>query len=114
MDKSGFLSVAKDFTQFPAGRSINDGPRSGELFCDEFLLPALKASTFLTVRLDGTMGYGSSFLEGAFARLVVIHGFSSESLRQRLVFESSDSSITMEIWGYIEGNRPSPVYRGRP
>jgi hypothetical protein len=50
---------------FPAGRNRSDGPYSGEFLRDEKLLPVL-AQDKVIVDLDGTLGYGSSFLEEAF------------------------------------------------
>jgi hypothetical protein len=100
---AGLLKVATDFSQFPAGRSVEDGPYSGERFCDEFLVPALRANQALTVLLDGTIGYGSSWLQGAFGRLVTTHSFTAVDLRKRMTLQSYDTSIEKEIWSYIDG-----------
>lgn len=109
MGAIGRLSVAKDFSQFPAGRSVSDGPRSGEEFCDRHLVPALHACEHVTVVMDGTMGYGSSWLDGAFGRLVHHHGFAPALLRQRMTIESvNDPSIETEAWMYIE-EPPKPA-----
>jgi len=35
------VSIAKDFSEFPAGRENEDGPYSGQRFRDEILLPKL-------------------------------------------------------------------------
>jgi hypothetical protein len=103
MKTTGCLTVATDFSQFPAGRNVKEGPRSGESFCDEFLVPALLAHLHLTVVLDGTMGYGSSWLDGAFGRLVHHHKFDPADLRKRMKLQSlNDPSIEDEIWSYIE------------
>ncbi len=104
MDATRLLSVAKDFSQFPAGRSVSDGPRSGEEFCDKHLVPALHACEHVTVEMDGTMGYGSSWLEGAFARLVRHHRFTAAELRRRMTVQYvNDPSIEDEVWMYIDG-----------
>jgi hypothetical protein len=61
----------KDFTEFPGPRYIRLGPNSGEEYRTNYLIPALKESDEeICVNLDGTMGYGSSFLEEAFGGLV--------------------------------------------
>jgi hypothetical protein len=63
-----------DYASSPGGRFISDGDFSGEWFRDQILAPALLAvkdkSEKLEVELDGTSGYGSSFLEEAFGGLV--------------------------------------------
>ena len=65
------ISIAKDFSPTPAGRYRSDGPFPGEKFRDDLLLPALRKDTEpVTVELDGTAGFGSSFLEEAFGGLV--------------------------------------------
>jgi STAS-like domain of unknown function (DUF4325) len=94
------LSVAQDFSQFPAGRVPEDGPYSGAQFRDELLLPALREGP-VTLLLDGTMGYGSSFLKEAFGPLKV--HFTAVELRHRLLLESKhDPSLVKEIWTYLE------------
>ena len=63
-----------DFARSPGGRYISDGPFSGELFREKVLRPALadaeKSGERVVVELDGTSGYGASFLEEAFGGLV--------------------------------------------
>lgn len=67
------LRVA-DYASSPGGRFMSDGDFSGEWFREQILVPALLAakdkSEKLEVELDGTSGYGSSFLEEAFGGLV--------------------------------------------
>jgi hypothetical protein len=63
-----------DYASSPGGRFIADGDFSGEWFREQVLVPALLAakekSEELEVELDGTSGYGSSFLEEAFGGVV--------------------------------------------
>ncbi len=67
------ISIAKDFSDTPGPRYESQGKFSGQVFFQELLLPkfeeALKHNTKLTVDLDGTEGYASSFLEEAFGGL---------------------------------------------
>ncbi len=67
------INIAKSFTISPGGRKKADGDHSGEEFRDDFLLPivrkAMAEKKTVTVELDGTIGYGSSFLEEAFGGL---------------------------------------------
>lgn len=98
------LSVAQDFSRFPAGRSVADGPFPGENF-RKLLVSALEKGPVI-VQLDGTLGYGSSFLEEAFGGLVRKCGFGAADLRKRMTIESSDPSLEAEIWSYISDARP--------
>lgn len=77
-----------DFARSPGGRYASDGPYSGELFRDQVLVPelakAIEAKDVLVVELDGTSGYGSSFLEEAFGGLVRSKRFSTAQIRSHL------------------------------
>lgn len=97
------IHVASEFSRFPAGRFRTDGPHSGEKFREDFLVPALRDGKRVTVLLDGTLGYGSSFLEEAFGGLVREHGFSANDLHKNLtVHSANDRSLITEIWSYID------------
>ena len=93
------INVAKDFSRAPAGRFVSDGPNSGERFRDEFLMPALQHGQQVVLELDGTRGYGSSFLEEAFGGLAR-KGFDASELCRRLHFRTADTSLIQEIRGY--------------
>jgi hypothetical protein len=97
------ISIANDFTKFPAGRFKDDGPYSGELFRERFLAPALSTDEQLVIDLDGARGYGSSFLEEAFGGLVRL-GFPVDVVLARIKFVSKDSSLITEIQSYIRGS----------
>jgi|SRR5579863_3730218 len=101
MSDSVIINISKDFTPTPAGRYSTDGEFSGQRFREEFMLPNLKAGKQVTVQLDGTKGYGSSFLEESFGGLVRA-GISREVLKKNLKLVSSDSSLILEIQEYIE------------
>jgi len=101
------ISIAKDFSEVPAGRFVADGEFSGERFRNEFLRPALVAAApgeKLEIDIDGTAGYGSSFLEEVFGGLVR-SGFSAEDLHRRVTIVSQDPAFSMyrtAIWRYID------------
>lgn len=100
------INVARQFSRYPAGRYITDGPYSGAAFRDDYLLPALRTGSDVTVELDGVRGYGSSFLEEAFGGLVRI-GVTAATLDKQLTLKSADESLVQEIREYIEhGNEP--------
>ncbi len=90
----GQLSIARDFSRFPAGRVKADGPRSGQHLRELIL----RQEGDLTIDFDGTMGYGSSFLQGAFQGLY--QDVPLGRLRLRLI-SKEDPSIADEVWQYI-------------
>jgi len=95
------ISIANDFSVYPAGRMIHDGPFSGEKFRKDFLEPVMKSNEQATIDLDGTRGYGSSFLEEAFGGLVR-EGYDANVVKQRITIVSSRGSLTNEINSYID------------
>lgn len=99
------IDIGKDFSRFPAGRVRSDGPFSGQRFREDLLVPALQTGGEITILLDGALGFGSSFLEEAFAGLVRAEGFSPDDLLGRLKFQARDSSLIDEIREYIDATR---------
>ena len=96
------INVARDFSPFPAGRYLADGPYSGEGFLKEKLLPALKQGASVEVVLDGAMGYGSSFLEEAFGGLVRLKEWPLADLLERIKLVSlEEPALVDEIKGYM-------------
>lgn len=101
------IKVAEVFTRYPAGRYLADGPFSGEKFRQEFLVPALKAGECVTIDLDGTRGYGSSFLEEAFGGLVRL-GYEPSTIMLTFDVQSSDESLIDEIKDYVAHGAEMP------
>jgi hypothetical protein len=95
------IDIAKQFTRFPAGRFRSDGAYSGERFRDDILIPALQQYGRVSIKLDGTMGYGSSFLEEVFGGLIRSGEFKSDDLLTKINLESRDSSLISEIKDYL-------------
>ena len=96
------INVAKDFTRFPSGRFRKNGDTSGEAFRENFLEKPISKGERITVELDGTIGYGSSFLEEAFGGLVRSLKIQAPRIRTLLTLETSDPALLEEIDGYIE------------
>lgn len=94
------INVAKDFSKYPGGRFITDGPYSGEAFRN-FLVAQLNQYENITIELNGVAGYSSGFLEECFGGLVRECGFSSDELRKRIVFDTEYAAWEAEIWDYI-------------
>jgi hypothetical protein len=102
------IDIAKDFSDTPLGRYPADGPFSGERFREEFLCPALKENDFIAVAIDGTEGYGSSFLDEAFGGLVRKGYYSADQLEQLLKIECNDPDYAIYrelIWKYVKQAR---------
>lgn len=95
------IEIDKDFSPFAAGRYKSDGPWSGERFLEEILLPAMQNDTEVCVKLDGTLGLGSSFLEEAFGGLVR-KGYRLSDLKGRLQITGRKKNYVNRAWKYIE------------
>lgn len=97
------IAIASEFSQYPAGRYRVDGAFSGEVFREDLLEPRLREYDVVEVDLDGSMGYGSSFLEEAFGGLVRLKKFTKEALHKKLKFRyKEDPFVIDEIWQYID------------
>lgn len=96
------VSVAKQFTRYPSGRYKRNGETSGEAFRERFLEEPLRKGEDVTVELDGTVGYGSSFLEEAFGGVVRSLNLSTGAVLAHLNIQTSDPSLRDEIVEYIE------------
>ena len=86
------ISVAKDFSPYPAGRYEDDGDFSGRTFRQNHLVPALLRSDRVEVNFEGVYGCGSSFLDEAFGGLVREEGFAKEQLDRQLVISAGGDS----------------------
>lgn len=96
------IDIAKDFSRYPAGRVISDGPYSGEKFRTDYLVSAVNSGDRFKIILDGTRGYGSSFLEEAFGGLVRVCGFNYADILNQIDFVSSRPVYVEEIKEYIK------------
>lgn len=106
--ESKLISIAKEFSRYPAGRYATDGPYSGETFREKLLIPAFDSGATVIVDLEGARGYGSSFLEEAFGGMVR-KGFAADDVLKRITFRSEDDSLVQEIREYIQQARnPKP------
>lgn len=100
------IRIASDFSRHPAGRYISDGPYSGEAFRKKFLEKPLNDGEIVVVDLDGTRGYGSSFLEEAFGGLVRF-GLPKDQLVKSIELRTSRPSLKQEIVDYLQSASPT-------
>lgn len=96
------VSVAKNFTRFPSGRYKDKGSTSGQAFRERFLESPIAEGQVVEVDFDGTVGYGSSFLEEAFGGLVRALRRPAGQLLPLLRLKSSDPTIPEEVKQYIQ------------
>ncbi len=99
--KKKIINISKEFSAYPAGRYQKDGKFTGEGFRRNLLKKALKKNDAIVIELDGTLGYGSSFLEEAFGGLVREDNFSEDDLSNRLELVGRRKSVIDSIRNYI-------------
>lgn len=100
------IVIAKDFSSKPGPRYTKEGDHSGEKFREEILLPKLKEAQStgctLLIDLDGTAGYGTSFLEEAFGGLIRKNGLSFGEINSILEIKSEEEEyLKGDIKEYI-------------
>ena len=106
-----FISVAGDFALHPGPRLERQGKFSGEAF-RKMLIDRLERFDRITVNLDGTSGYGSSFLDEAFGKLITKDGMSKAEVRRRIrVISDEDSTYKSEIEEALELAEPTTEKR---
>ncbi len=95
------INIARDFSDAPGARYYDDGPNSGQEFREKILEPAFKAEDKITVILDGTEGYATSFLEESFGGLARKYG--PDAVKEKITFISEEDPLLVdEIMGYIQ------------
>lgn len=102
MSGTKVIDVGKDFSKFPGGRYMNDGPFPAEKFRKEHLVPALKDGGRVEIDFNSALGAGSSFLEEAFGGLVREEGFDANDLTERLSFTPTNIVGVEDAVTFIE------------
>lgn len=97
----------KDFSITPGSRYKDEGKKahSGEEFRETILEPAfkeiIKTDNQLIVNLDGTIGYGTSWLEEVFGGLT--RNYGGKIVLEKLLFISEEEDYLIDdIKQYIE------------
>ena len=105
--------IAKEFTTTPGGRFRRHGPYSGEEFREDvlrnLLQHAIGSGDKLAIVLDGTAGYGSSFLEEAFGGLIRMGLFDQKVVQQHLELQALDplyETYRLSANRYMKSARP--------
>lgn len=92
--------ISTEFSKTPGPRSICEGEFSGELFRIEHLVPefakAISEDYILVIDLDGTAGYGTSFLEEAFGGLIRNNKYSLSQIQKHIIFISNEESYLIK------------------
>lgn len=96
--KNSIEKRVEEFSTRPGPRYFNQGKASGEEFYDDYLSrwfnDAMKQNKSLTVVLDGTDGYLTSFIDEAFGRLVYYYGKDTVDKNLRIVSRLEPEWIT--------------------
>ncbi len=101
------LVICKEFSASPGPRYTSEGDFSGEEFRVTLLGPRLKDAIVnkkkLFIDLDGTAGYGTSFLEEAFGGLIRIDGYKYDDILAHSQLKSDEEPyLTEDIMGYLK------------
>jgi len=105
--------VSKQFSRTPGPRTITEGDFSGELFRQKFLKPLLQsaiAENFtVLIDLDGTAGFGTSFLEEAFGGLIRKDEYTYEVILSKFKFKSNEEPYLIDdINEYLKDAKKEP------
>lgn len=107
MQSTLILKIKNDFSATPGPRYIVEGEFSGELLRTTILIKivneAIQNKAKLLIDLDGTAGYGTSFLEEAFGGLIREDKISYAKLKETLDFKSNEEPYLIDdIREYME------------
>lgn len=94
------LNIAKEFSTTPGSRKIKESVFSGEKLRSEILFPLVKKAmtenSKIEINLDGTAGFGTSFLEEAFGGLIRENKLDYNDLSKRLSFISTEEEYLVD------------------
>jgi STAS-like domain of unknown function (DUF4325) len=107
------IKISKDFSPTPGPRYIKEGPFSGEDFREKILYPTIKKvineKGKLIVDLDGTAGYGTSFLEESFGGLIRVKSLNYSDVITVLDIKSNEEEFLKEdIQLYLDDAKKEP------
>lgn len=98
---SKLIRVVEQFS-CPGPRYRKLGPHSGEAFKDFLIKEILRSEGGdISIDLDGTEGYGSSFLEESFGGLIR-DGIPAETVKKIIIISTEEPELIDEINEYID------------
>lgn len=100
MSNSNTFYVAQ-YTDMPLGRNSDDGPRNGEDYRENIIVPALREYDEIVIDFEGTLGTAPSFLEELFGGLIRHRHLTMDELHRRIKVKSKYQSVMRNIEGYI-------------
>lgn len=94
------INIAEDYSKTPGSRYEKEGKYSGEIFRERILAPkikdAIKNDNKIEINLDGTAGYGTSFLEEIFGGLIRVDNISYDEIKKRLTIISLEEDYLLD------------------
>ena len=94
------INLAEQFSKYPGPRYIVEGDNSGELFRINFLFPAIseavKHDQKIILNLDGTKGYGTSFIEEIFGGLIRENNIPLSEIKKRIEIVAVEEDYLIE------------------
>ncbi len=101
------IKIARDFSYTPGPRYIEEGKNSGEKFRQEILADTFKQAIAddkkVIVDLDGTDGYGTSFLEESFGGLIRNDGIPYDEIIKRLeIISNEEEYLKDDVYEYLK------------
>lgn len=101
------IKIASDFSHTPGSRYIEEGKNSGEKFRKEILAKSFKEAIAedkkIVVNLDGTDGYGTSFLEESFGGLIRNDGIDYQEIVNRLeIISYEEEYLKQDVYEYLK------------
>lgn len=110
MRENKVFCVKESFSKTPGPRYMKEGEYSGELFRESLLYSAVKNAIdnedTLLIDLDGTSGYGTSFLEEAFGGLIRKNKLSYEAIERTIKIKSEEEDYLVDdIKQYLKDAR---------
>ena len=87
------ISIADNFSAYPAGRYPEDGDYNATAFRKKWLVPALTDDARVEVTFDDVIGLAASFLDEAFGGLVRNEGMSKEFLDAHLHLTTTEPEL---------------------
>lgn len=101
------IKIASKFSYSPGPRYIDEGKNSGEKFRQDILADVFKKAIAedkkVVVDLDGTDGYGTSFLEESFGGLIRNDGIDYQEIIDRLeIISHEEEYLKDDVYEYLK------------